>query len=227
MRKELFERNLAAILRHNRAGTSLYRQGVNQFTDRTDEERRQYLGLHRPTFFREMQQVEARDVDVSGPPPLPLHKDWRDEDIISSVKDQGRCGSCWTFGSTETVESYWALATGELPVLSQQFILDCTTNPDDCGGTGGCQGATAKLAIDTIRQRGGIPQVWTYPYMSYFGQAQQCNATGPSAIPFAKVKEQVFLQPNVQAPVLQSLANTGPLITNVMASDWMSYESGI
>ncbi len=51
---------------------------------------------------------------------------------------QGQCGSCWTFGTTETVEAYWAMKTGNLQELSEQFVLDCTANPNDCGGTGGC-----------------------------------------------------------------------------------------
>ncbi len=148
--------------------------------------------------------------------------------MSQSLFTQGQCGSCWTFGSTETVESYWALATGDLPVLSQQFILDCTANSDDCGGTGGCQGGTATLAIDTIVRNGGIPQEWTYSYKSYFGAAFQCqNASSPNWSPFAKVSAQIHLPGNVEAPVIETLATTGPLITNVDASDWFSYESGV
>jgi cathepsin L len=134
----------------------------------------------------------------------------------------------WTFGSTETVESYWALATGQLPVLSQQFILDCTANSKDCGGTGGCQGGTATLAINTIVQNGGIPQEWTYSYKSYFGATQQCmNATTANWSPFARVTSQTHLPFNVEAPVIESLATTGPLITNVDASGWFAYEAGV
>ena len=43
-----------------------------------------------------------------------------------------------SFATAESVESYYALKTGELPVLSEQTILDCTNNTQDCGGTGGC-----------------------------------------------------------------------------------------
>ena len=98
--------------------------------------------------------------------------------------------SCYTFGSSETIESYYALATGgtfcpcgsfvslfcfvELPVLSQQFLLDCTNNSEHCGGTGGCGGGTARQVVETVIKLGGIPQEYTYPYMSYFGVAQTC-----------------------------------------------------
>ncbi len=175
----------------------------------------------------EMRKTKQQTFRSSGVP-LPRNKDWRDENVISTVKDQGQCGSCWTFGSTETVESYWALATGQLPVLSQQFILDCTPNSQDCGGTGGCQGGTATLAINTIAKNGGIPQEWTYSYRSYFGAAYQCqNASSANWTPFARVSSQVHLPFNVEAPVIEALATTGPLITNVDASGWFAYEAGV
>ena len=138
-------------------------------------------------------------------------------------------GSCWTFGSSETIESYWALATGDLPVLSQQFILDCTANPNSCGGTGGCGGATATLAIQTVVNNGGIPQEWTYPYQSYFAANKGffgCKNGTENDTPFAKVSAHIHLPSNEQDPVIQALSQTGPLITNVDASQWFAYEAG-
>ena len=55
--------------------------------------------------------------------------DWRLKGVVSSVKDQGECGSCWTFSAAESVESFAALQSGNLQVLSEQQILDCTPNP--------------------------------------------------------------------------------------------------
>ncbi len=66
----------------------------------------------------------------------------------------GECGSCWTFGTAESVESYYALSTGQLTDLSEQQILDCTPNTNDCGGTGGCGGGTPELAYAKIIQMG-------------------------------------------------------------------------
>jgi cathepsin L len=66
----------------------------------------------------------------------------------------GQCGSCWTFGTAEVIESYYALATGQLPTLSEQQILDCVPNPDQCGGTGGCGGGTPELAFEKLIEIG-------------------------------------------------------------------------
>lgn len=75
---------------------------------------------------------------------IPKTLDYRNHPgVLSPVKNQGSCGSCWAFSCTESIESAVAIAKNETaPVLSPQEIVDCTPNPNDCGGTGGCQGAT-------------------------------------------------------------------------------------
>ena len=91
MRKRIFADNLNAILRHNREQHS-WKMGVNQFTDQSEEERRSYLGLDRARLYQEKKTTEKHfRPDATGFVP-PLHKDWRDEGVISTVKDQGKCG---------------------------------------------------------------------------------------------------------------------------------------
>lgn len=73
---------------------------------------------------------------------LPGAVDWRtDSDCVSPIKDQGSCGSCWTFATVESVETAWCLARGDLPILAPQQILDCVTldlgYTDDAGCNGG------------------------------------------------------------------------------------------
>ncbi len=53
------------------------------------------------------------------------HVDWRDAGIVTPVKDQGQCGSCWTFAAASTLESHYARASGKLVTLSEQNILEC------------------------------------------------------------------------------------------------------
>jgi len=156
---------------------------------------------------------------------LPVSVDWRDKGVISAVKDQGNCGSCWTFATVEATESAYALATGKLHVLSEQQILDCTPNPNHCGGTGGCDGGTAELAWAKIIAMGGLDSEWIYPYQSYFGNAYTCRYG--HANPAVRVSSFVNLPVNEQDPILNYLAASGPLAISVDASTWSSYESGV
>lgn len=107
------------------------------------------------------------------------------------------------------------------------MILDCTANPNSCGGTGGCGGATATIAINSIISLGGLASEWTYPYSSYFGTAAKCQNGTLRAKPFVKVKSQIKLPSNEQEAVLQTISQTGPLIVNVDASSWQDYEAGV
>jgi len=152
--------------------------------------------------------------------------DWREKFVITPVKDQGQCGSCWSFAAAETLESYWALSTGQLVSLSEQQILDCTPNPKKCGGTGGCGGATAELAYDRIKQMGGLATEWNYPYTSYYGSDYKCDPA-KSASKFAKLTSYVNLPTNKLQPVITHLSTKGPLAVSVDASKWFLYESGV
>lgn len=143
--------------------------GVNHMTVWTDAERKAMNGLKRSS----VQPDIAPEPFVDEGKGIPDKVDWRTAypPVLTGVKDQGQCGSCWTFGSTEAMESHFALLTGQLPTLSEQMMLE-TPNPDQCGGTGGCGGGTAPLAYSWIVSgfKGGLASEWTYPYASYFGQ---------------------------------------------------------
>jgi len=155
----------------------------------------------------------------------PVNVDWRTKGIITAVKDQGSCGSCWSFGSAETLESYWALVTGNLTVLSEQQILDCTPNPNDCGGSGGCEGGTVEIAYAQIEKMGGLSSEASYPYVSGSGSNQACQQSQIS--PVAKISSYVNLPSNQLNPVLNYLIYKGPLAISVDAGSWQGYGGGV
>ena len=89
-REQIFRKNLKTILEHNKLNKS-WKMGVNEMTDETKEEFRTRLGLNRALFFK--QEHEARKNSDWSNHSVPVkYVDWREQGIISSVKDQGKCG---------------------------------------------------------------------------------------------------------------------------------------
>ena len=228
-RQKLFNKNLYEIQQHNKNAFVTWKRGVNKFTDMTNDELKMFLGSKKTTRHTSQYAVhdkKKRLIDDS----LPQKIDWRDYDVITGVKDQGRCGSCWSFSASEAIESYYAISNGRLPTLSEQQILDCTSNAMGCGNDigGGCNGGTVERAFDQIGKMGGLASEWTYPYTSYFGDSNYCNKTrARSQNDRVSLKSYVVLPPNEYQPLLEHLALVGPPSISVDASAWFSYESGV
>lgn len=155
---------------------------------------------------------------------LPETVDWRLKGVVTPVKDQGGCGSCWTFASAETIESHLAINAGVLVELSEQQLTSCMPNPKECGGQGGCKGATAELAFDFIAQSGGIASEWTYPYASHEGDEPTCK---DKIRPYATIEGYHQLKPGDYTELMNAVAQLGPMSISVDASSWSTYEEGV
>jgi len=199
---------------------------VNHMLDYTDAELKAMRGLHKgQLYYSHAQKLEKPAVQVAPEVlrALPKSVDWRQAGIVTPVKDQGHCGSCWSFAAAEAIESILAEATGQLVELSEQNILDCTPNPDHCGGTGGCGGGTAELAYDSLKSI-GIASEWSYPYISYHGDDFQCVR---GRTPYTRIDGYVTLPFNQQDPLLVAVATIGPIAVSVDASAWHFYGGGV
>ena len=85
----------------------------------------------------------------SGGRDLPPSFDWRDQDALTPVRNQGGCGSCWAFGAIGAMESAVKRFTGVDEDLSEQWLINCTT-------AGGCGGGLFDDAADYL-MCGGRP----------------------------------------------------------------------
>ena len=130
MRKSLFAETDALINEHN-ATESSFKLGHNKFSDYTDYERTTVLG-----FKGQMKNLPEATLQM---PTAETSVDWRTKGAVTPVKDQGNCGSCWSFSSTGALEGANFIATGELVSFSEQQLVDCATS-DKGFGNYGCGG---------------------------------------------------------------------------------------
>merc|ERR1712042_431224 len=222
MRFDIFQANLKKIEEHNKSGAS-WKKGINQFSDLTEAEFQAiYLGgyKHLPTPAGNFTTVSKPAKD------LPAEDDWRKQGVVTDVKNQGQCGSCWAFCTTEMIESYAGIATGSTPELSSQQVTSCTPNPLSCGGTGGCMGSIPQLGYTYIQLFGHVTES-DYPYKS--GQTmdtEDCLYDVTNTAPNVGITGYDTMSNDLEG-VMNHLAQVGPLAVAVDASYWGGYRSGV
>lgn len=166
-RFENFRNNLVYIVERNeKAGPKGHIVGLNKFADLSNEEfRMAYLSKTKPMEKKKRASRSNRNI-LSCEAPSSL--DWRKKGVVTGVKNQGSCGSCWSFSSTGAMEGINAITTGDLISLSEQELVDCDSTNE------GCEGGYMDYAFEWVIQNGGIDTESNYPYT---GQDGTCNST--------------------------------------------------
>jgi C1A family cysteine protease len=213
-RFDIFRKNFVAILRHNSDITQNFTMGVNQFTDLTPEEfREQYVG----GLKTEVGSYGCKTFSstASG---VPSSIDWRSKNAVTSVKDQGQCGSCWTFSATGAVEGAWSISKGQLVDLSEQELVDCATGISY--GSHGCNGGQMEGAFKFVIEHGQC-SLASYPYTAKDGTCKTCSA-------LAHISSCSDVKPNDQVSLKAAVAQQ-PVAVAISADTmiFQSYSSGV
>ena len=169
-RKGIFETNVEFIESENskRAGYAL---GMNQFADMlTHEWSSQFFGMARPsTPFGDVPYLGRHQV---GNETLPSAVDWTLKGAVTPVKNQGQCGSCWSFSATGAMEGAYEIATGKQVSLSEQELVDCAQSFGEQGCSGGLMDGAFQFA-----QKNGMCTEDSYPYTASGGSCKASSCT--------------------------------------------------
>ena len=130
LRKEVFLAKDLKIRQHSSRPAN-FTLGHNKFSDWTPEEMQRLLGEKE---FAGSSNAYCQPPPSSNNVEVPASVNWVEAGKTTPVKDQGQCGSCWTFATTGTVESANAIFGSGLVSLSEQQLVACVTVDDGCNG---------------------------------------------------------------------------------------------
>jgi len=220
LRLQNFQASLVRIEEHSSKLSNGANFSLNKFSDLSPQEFQEKYLMKRPV--KNPRGGDRRGVlkPAASASALPTKFDWRDKKVVSPVKDQGQCGSCWAFSAVENVESVWMLAKNitqdKMPALAPQQVVDCSYL--DLG----CNGGNPPFAYEYIMSS-GLETNSDYPYTAKDGTCSYNKAEVYATIKTWKwatnYDNEVLLQ--------QNLMSFAPLSICVDASNWQDYSSGI
>jgi len=164
---EVFHENIKFIESHNekyKSGKYSYYLDEGPFTDMSLEEFNSTVlseynsGPLGCSTFKYNQEI------------YPESLDWREKMAVTAVKNQGQCGSCWSFSTTGAIEGLTAIKNNNLVELSEQQLVDCSK------ANHGCNGGLMTMAFKYVAKIGGICSEDEYQYTAKDGQCKECES---------------------------------------------------
>lgn len=209
------------MIAHNTNPNNTWKRGINGYSDMTHEEfKRKYrLVGDNQECSATMRNPPKSNSTVENLRDVPTNWDWRMFGVVTPVKDQGDCGSCWTFSTVGTIEAHFMMKFGQYRNLSEQQLVDCAGDFDN----NGCDGGLPSHAFEYIRYAGGLALESSYPYQAKdqtckFNQVQKSVGVVGGSVNISLSEVDLQLAIFEHGPVSVAF--------NVM-DDFEDYESGI
>jgi C1A family cysteine protease len=146
--------------------------------------------------------------------------DWTTKGAVTKVKNQGQCGSCWSFSTTGSLEGAYFNKNGKLDSFSEQQLVSCDTVD------AGCNGGLMDNAFKWIEKNGGLCTEGSYPYTSGTGVRGTCKKTCSSVSGSAPKSYKDVAESDT---AMMSALNIGPVSVAIEAdkSVFQLYKSGV
>jgi len=210
-------KNTVDFIDANNAKNLTYTVAINKFSDLTSEEFQTYfMGTRVDANTYVKKGIPQKHSHIAAPP---AHWDWRVHGAVTPIKNQGQCGSCWSFSTTGSMEGCHFLTTKKLVSLSEQNLVDCST----AQGNEGCDGGLMDQAFEYIIANDGIDTESSYPYTAEDGtcsySASNCGSELKAYTDVTTGSEAALLTACVAAPVSVAIDASQP--------SFQSYSSGV
>ncbi|XP_024972191.1 vignain-like [Cynara cardunculus var. scolymus] len=219
-RFNVFKSNLQHVHNTNRMNKP-YKLKLNRFADMTNHEFTSAYAGSKVSHHRMLHgdRISNKGFMYANHDNVPASIDWRKENAVTPVKDQGHCGSCWAFSTVVAVEGLNQIKTKKLVSLSEQELVDCDTGKNE-----GCDGGLMDLAFDFIKKNGGLTTEDNYPYTAAAGSCK----TVKEGVPTVSIDGHEDVPVNDEDALMKAVANQ-PVSVAIDAggSDFQFYSQGV
>lgn len=231
-RFQVFKKNLEIIHKHNNARPlqAAHELGLTAFADWTEDEFFSHFQFQRKSHqcwtADDKKEMLQRQNGVSNGLDnqllLPEAIDWRELGVVSPVKNQKSCGSCWAFSATGALEAHFTKKHGKPISLSEQQLLDCSYPY----GNFGCNGGFPARAFEYIRKSGGLESEENYPYEVSSNGSVACRFRRSSSA--VRVRRVVNITEYDERELEAAVGLHGPVaIAFVVKGDFRLYSGGV
>merc|ERR1712238_90075 len=167
------------------------------------------------SFTMASKKISAQDQDVSI--------NWRTKGIMTPIKNQGNCGSCWTFSTSGCLEAHTCLARNvdctKWQGLAEQQLVDCAGGFNNFG----CSGGLPSQAYEYLKYNGGMDFETSYSYA-----AQEGTCLAEKSIVGATVAEVYNITSGDEEDLVTAVAQVGPVsIAYQVSDDFRFYHHGV
>lgn len=202
-----------------------YTLAHNQFSGMDQEDWSRFLE-NQVDYYDNFELSEQQE-NVLNTTALPASIDWTTLGAVTPVKDQGQCGSCWTFSTTGALEGAFFIKYNKLVSFSEEQLVDCD-NLKNGGKDHGCNGGLMDNAFSWINKNGGLCTEDSYPYVSGNGPTGQACQKTCTLVSGSKIQKYIDVQNNNDNAMMSALV-VGPVSVAIEADqrEFQLYKSGV